>query len=93
MNYRIRDFALLVLPSLCGLALGSESPDGNVEAEELGRQSSSQCLMQDKKLDCLRDRGFTCEALNGDRRYSYSCYMFIEHVNRPQSSRHLPAVL
>jgi len=79
VNNHIRDFALLVLPSLCGLALGSESPDGNMEADELGRQLSFQCLRQEKQLDCLNARGFTCEALDGDSRYAYSCYIFIEH--------------
>ena len=79
MNNRFRDFALLVLLLLFGVALASEYPEDNTEADELGRRLSFQCLRQDNQLDCLHDQGFTCEALVGDSRYTYSCYLSIEH--------------
>lgn len=79
MNNRNRYIALLLVSLLFGVVLASEYPEDVAEPAEKGRQLSFQCLTQDNQLDCMRDKGFTCEAAGQASRNSYSCYLPIEH--------------
>lgn len=79
MNDGNRNSAILLASLLCAVALASENPDDSTEADELGRQLSFQCLSQDNQLDCLKHKGFKCDALAGGSRDCYSCYLSIEN--------------